>query len=698
MPIPVYGQRTNAPTGLQLATRQTQPNALGEVGSALQAGAGLLQQQQALAKQKDEERAAVFANESLMSSRAKWVEEFQKRQNEAGESAEGFSLSVLEAFDTDSQERIQKAPTEQSRQYLKQRLSETRLALQQDALQFEARRGVEYKASGLDRALNTARTAAEFSPNSFATILAEQRAAIDASGLPADIQAKARQASQDALATASVEGQIRRNPYSALKDLNNEKTENLAVKSLDFDARQTLRNRAEAEIRQREAEQRQRQGEAQQALAVQTRDAVAAYRQGLNFDNPPTRAQFVAAMGADGQKAYESFQKEQQLGSDLAQLATLPPEEQTKLLKARSPGDLGDTATAGVAEKTERYRVLIAQAQGLERAKQEDPAAYVSRYSPRIAQLQAQSNTPEGAQAFANATLAEQRYLGVQNPRVLTDAQASELAQSFGRAGGEEVSQLLQQEQQRWGDAWPKVYGELTAKKIPAAALAIGRGMSPGASTRLAGVANLPFDELQKGVENKPGEVNDELNTQFAEFGKAMAVGVGGGQVFAGMYEAAQRLTYSYLRQGQSLQDSAARAYNEVIGDHYAFHTLNDQTYRVPREIDGRYIDDNAVSDGAATAIRKVPVQDLQLPEALQFSDEATVKRELSNAIIKRGYFGTSPQGEDGLTLFLDGFPMLRKDGNPYTLSWDELTQIAVETEERSRAERREIDNTVRMR
>ena len=73
---------------------------------------------------------------------------------------------------------------------------------------------------------------------------------------------------------------------------------------------------------------------------------------------------------------------------------------------------------------------------------------------------------------------------------------------------------------------------------------------------------------------------------------------------------------------------------------------------------------------------------------ALQFSDGVTAKKELAQAIKKRGYFGTSPDGEQGLQLFLDGFPVLRTDGKPYTLGWDELGRAGVADAELKRAQR----------
>jgi len=195
------------------------------VAQALESIAADQAQLRAFERQKAEERAAVWANDQLMGVRSRWLEELQKRQESAEGAAAGFTLQTLTDFDAQADEIIKQAPTEASRNWLKDRLGALRLSLQQDALAFEAQRGVEFKVDGLERAVDAARTAAEFRPQDFATLAAEQRAAIEASGLPADAQAKLTQKSVGAIAAAAVQGMIRRDPYAALRLLNTDPQE-----------------------------------------------------------------------------------------------------------------------------------------------------------------------------------------------------------------------------------------------------------------------------------------------------------------------------------------------------------------------------------------------------------------------------------------------------------------------------------------
>jgi len=680
-----YEQRTSAQVGSLGPGPVQQPFSQGAVtGSIGRALGGMVDDQinlRAFEKQKAEERAAVQAHEAVTATRSRWIEELRTRQESAAEDGAGFAASTLEAFDKDSTERVKVMPTQASRDWLKQRLADVRLGLQSDALAFEAQRGAEYKVNGLARSVDQARIAAEFRPEEFGTLAAEQIAAIEASGLNAAAQAKLVQDSTLKLADASVRGMIRANPYTALKELNDEDSRSLPVRALSFDQRRTLRDAAGAEIRRREAEAKQLQAEGRQALAERVRDATVAYRMGLDFDAPPSRSEFLTVLGAeDGEKAYQAFTKEQEVGAAVSALATASDAEQTDLLKQFAP-----TGTAGVADAAERYRVLSGQAQELRRQRESDPAGYAARYSPRVqAALETSQDSPEAARAYATATIAEQRRLGVSQPQILPDALASDLAQSFYTQGGEQVAALLQTEQEKWGAHWPQVFGELSAKKLPPAALAIGRGMEPGAAIRLASVAGIPMDELKKGVDVPANDLREELTNSMSEFRLSLDGVVGGENTFASMYDAAERLTYSYLRQGKKLSDATDQAYREVLGDHYAFHEVNGRVFRVPAEHDVR-----SIELGARRALDSVSMDDLQAVIPTSTGTAEIAAEDYQRAIRRSGYWVTSSNQERGLALFLDGAPVLRKDGSVFEVTWDQLREDVQSNRE---ALEREID------
>jgi hypothetical protein len=665
--IPVYEQRTSA----------VGPSQLSRVSPAVASGAGLaavgqavgdvsrdLMQVKLMQEQQAEQRAAVWATEKAMSNRSEWVDRFRKMQASASEDGTGFQASVLEQFDSGTEELLQQAPTSASRDWLREQLGRQRLALQEESGAFEQQRGTDFKVGGIARAADAARISAQARPQDFDTLAAELTGAIAVSGLSPKVQATLREKSAEAVAAAAVTGMIDRDPHGTLKQLNQERPESRAIRVLNYDQRQALRREAETEIARREAAAKHEQAEAKQALGERVRDAVTAYRLGLDFDAPPARADFIVALGKeDGDKAYENFTHEQQLGADLQVLATMPPQEQAQLLAKRAP-----TGSEGVAESAERFRVLAAQTQQLNRQRDADPAAYVTKYSDKVRAAFAQADqSPEAAQSYATAALAEQRRLGVKQPRILPDEVASSIAGAFNTATGEQLVGMIQTEETKWGSQWPRVFGELAAKKMPASALAIGRGMAPGPAVRLASIAALPMEELQKGIPDPPSDVREAIVPQMADFQRSLDGVIGGERTFADMYEAVQRLTYSYVRQGVAVNKAAKRAYSEVLGDHYAFRDANGHTFRVPIEQDS-----DAIEIGAQAAMKSLP-QDLQMPVG---AANPNLYADYVRAIGKHGYWVTSVEGENGLTLFLDGAPVLRGNGSTYSLTWDQLRAL----------------------
>jgi len=628
-------------------------------------------------KQKAEERAAVQAHESVMATRSRWVEELPKRQKAASETAEGFSVEILKDFDADAAERVKGMPTEQSRQWLKGRLAETRLALQQDASGFEARRGAEYKVNGLIRAADAGKTSVEFRPDTFPTLAAEHRTAIEASGLNAEAKRKLTEEGIQQLASAAVQGMIRDNPYTALKELNNEKTKTLSVKALDFEQRQALRRGAEAEINRIEAEQRSRNVELRAALGDQLQDIAAAAQAGIPVDAVPSKAILKVAFGDyEGEQKYQAAQAMAGLSSTISGLHQLPTDELVKEVAKSRPKQV-----EGAAEQGQIYNIVRASAERILTAREDDPASYVATTNPSVKQAQvamvSAPNDPDAAQAYARATLAEQARLGIIAPEVLPKAHVSAIASQFFKQtekgeSGEKFALSIRAEQERWGRYWPQVFGQLQAEKVPGAVLAIGRGMAPGPSTRLASVATVPMAELKNGIKVMPSDVTAKIEGQIQPFVQSLDGVVGAEHTRAGMYEAIERLTYSYLAQGKSVGDASEQAYQEVLGANYAFHDFNSRTFRVPVENE---FDD--VEFGAETALEQASAANLRAPYHTEFSSEEDAKSDLSRAIQTRGYWVTSADNERGLALFVDGAPVLKADGSVYEVSWAELRNIA---------------------
>lgn len=623
-------------------------------------------------QQKAEERAAVWANEQVTSMRSRWLEELPKRQEAASETAEGFTLQTLTDFDAQSDEVIKQAPTEASRNWLKDRLSQVRLGLQADALGFEAQRGVEFKVNGLTRSVDNARIAAEFRPDEFPNLAAEQLAAIRASGLSADAQSKLIQDATHKLASASVQGMIRRNPYDALKELNNEKSENLAVRALNFDQRQILRNQAEAEVNRRESEKKASLVEVRQALNDQLTDIRAAATAGMPIDNIPSRDALVAAFGQqEGEQRYKQALNYANLAPKLAALHQSSIGEIAQTVEAFQPKQV-----EGAADQLALLGIVQQQAQAILRQREQDAGGYLATHSPSVRaawnafQEADGDEMGEAAAEYLSAVRAEKERLGIQSLDVLPASYADALVTRLTRPqGAETLATAMASEAERWGEAWPAVYRQVS-KQLPDAALVIGSGIPKRAADTLALMSQKTGEELKRLV--PAGQTMNEVETQVAD---ALAdltstFGPEGATVLTAVHNSTVKTAIGYMASGSSFSDAIEQAAQDIANSRYHFETFRGQAYRVPIDLDPDLVD-----EGASFFLENY----LQAPGTVEIPagvPEETMLRQASDHIRRTGYWRTAPD-ESGLRLYVGNAIVPGVNGKPVQLSWAELEELA---------------------
>jgi hypothetical protein len=451
--IEMFQQRTSPNVGANLAKVDPGIAEIAGRGGEALARAGREIAQDALTireldQRQEDEKGAVWANEQAMANRSEWTTKLPQMMDEAPEDGTDFSKNVLSDFDESTSKILENAPNPRARTRLQQTLQQQRLVLQEQSQQFQREQGVKFKLKGTERALDSAMISARARPEDFESLATEHDAAVQSAGFTPKVSADVREKSYRALAGAAVEGLIQRDPHKTLAELNSETPATASIRALNFDQRDHLRMKAEQEIRERDADAKRQQSELKQSLSDKVRDATTSYRMGLDYDQPPTRMDFVAALGSeDGNKEYANFTKEQQLGADLKGLAMMPPEEQQQLIESRAP-----KGTEGAAEDAQRYHVLTQQAKFLNEQREKDPAAYVVQYSPAVQRaFAAAPSSPEAAQQYALTSLAEQKRLGVTQPQVLPEGAASTIAQKFYAGNGEDTAALVATEQQKWG-------------------------------------------------------------------------------------------------------------------------------------------------------------------------------------------------------------------------------------------------------
>ena len=390
---------------------------------------------------------------------------------------------------------------------------------------------------------------------------------------------------------------------------------------IDEDIKQSIITKANREV---EIATKRAQIVAQKDLSVRIKDSTAAYLQGKIPGDAPDEEDFIEAYGEDAQARFSEFKEFESLGSDINALATLPTDQARTLLLDRQP-----VPGEGYAADLQRYNTLVVAAQNLEKQKQSDPVQYISEHTDIDPSDRA-------------SLVAEQERLGVRQPKLLADSQASEIARQFSNVedGGQNSAELIEGLEGEYGDDWPTVFRQLSSK-LPPAALVIGAGVDPQVANTLARIAHTPTKELKAGLETvEASDAKRNVLEAMTDFRKTLAPQVGGERVFSTVAGEAERLAYTYMAAGADSSEAAERAYAEVVGSKYEFA----ETYRVPAEYDFDQIEDNLDDI--------VSINDFELPGESQFSESFVQSRK--QELIDNSYWVTSPN-EDGLVLYHNG-------------------------------------------
>ena len=428
--------------------------------------------------------------------------------------------------------------------------------------------------------------------------------------------------------------------------------------------------RLEAEARQRQVEARQLQAINRMELSSRVQDASAAYSQGLDFDNPPSKVDFAAAYGPEkGAKEYDRFSKVQALAPAIREFATADPQERQQILAKFQPAQDG-TAGEGFKEDSQLYQHLTNVGVGLMKQQQTDPAAYVAKYSPTVQHAFStaqREGTPEAYQAYSRTTLAEQQRLGVKQPKLLPDAAADQLVANFNNQlnGGENAATMIEDQQKLWGKDFPAVLQQV-GNKLPAEAQVIATGLPKDIAERMASVASIKDSDLSLGLQKgQKDTITQSVSSAMEPFAQSLQGQSGGISTYNTMFQAATRTATSYVLQGMDPDKAASKVVNGMLNDKYDFFG----TYRVPKTQDTQ-----AVSRGAAQAMRQIKADDLMpLPGIGGVTEEQNLK-QLHEALQSSGQWVPN-EDESGLSLTLNGYRVRGKDGQPITRSWADLQQ-----------------------
>ena len=420
--------------------------------------------------------------------------------------------------------------------------------------------------------------------------------------------------------------------------------------------------RIEASITSRaralESRERARQAAARQDISARLQDSLTSWEQGQDAPAAPTRAEVLAAYGAEeGEKVWQRVEAGRRFGADVRALGSMTPEGQRQFLQQRRPVP-GDAATAG-----ERHALLEKAVRQDNALRRTDPGAYLVMHDADVsAALEAlgKEPTPDNARAYARAVRAGMEARGMAFdagtpllPKSRADALADTIRQSEDPAG--QLAAL----QSTFGTEWPAVQRQIVqGGRLPAAMCVMAGGMEAEDGRLLMDSYRdkdfLGHAEAALGVRETDvrasvrRSLDDLLSTVRAQGDLSLG---------AALMDSATRLALSYMQRGDDLQSAAGRAARAVGSGRYAYR----DGYRVPLRHDA-----DRISRGARRALWSVAAGDtLAMPQGLSRADlAATVRRD--------GTWVTLPD-ESGLQLFVLGRPVRDREGEPVVKTWDEL-------------------------
>ncbi len=259
--------------------------------------------------------------------------------------------------------------------------------------------------------------------------------------------------------------------------------------------------------------------------------------------------------------------------------------------------NLGDTGAAPVVDTpdnaelrqrvAQRYEAMLAQKHAALGA---DPAAFVAGHpTVQAAEAAIDPNDPATFQAYQRASLAVQTQLGVQNPRILGNAQVQDIVQKLSQTdpAKADIGQVLDATAKQYGSTWPQAFGELVkvgklspeyqtlavmdAPSQVTARADFQRSLQAGTPEQLKTAAG---SIAAKAIDDPTTGLDDKLE----DFRGTTMFNSGGLQLYNTVRSSVQRLAYYYAAQGKDGATALSMATDGILGKYDMSGTM-----RVPK-------------------------------------------------------------------------------------------------------------------
>lgn len=348
-----------------------------------------------------------------------------------------------------------------------------------------------------------------------------------------------------------------------------QKSRTLAM--VDPDMELQLKHYAETRVKQSTAQFR---GDADRMLT----DLTAAHKDGKVEQVPLDFAFFQKAYGPDAQRLHDEYQRSRAMGQDIAAFGTMSETEIAATIARTAPA-----VGPGYAAEDARQNTRIQAATHVLQKRAADPVTYAVSTSPdarRYAeQLRSTGLTPEARQnltgRYLDAQLAEQRRLGIREPRLLSVREADAIgAQAMNARKPEDSANLIAALESQYGERYfPQVFNELVkSQKISGELMIIPNLPSQSARETVSRLSRVKETDLAVGVpDGYKKTIDDGVAGLLVDLVKSVPIANKQSVDLVNSYESSlKKIAYEQSAAGVDASTAVARAKDMLFG-HYEF-------------------------------------------------------------------------------------------------------------------------------
>jgi hypothetical protein len=678
----------------------TTPNVVGEVygaGAALKDVGRVLDKGADLVQQYAESQEMAKATKDLADIYGQWDAHLQDRKNNAEPGAPDFTSAVLKDYDDNAKRTVENFSTPKVRQFIDERLSNHRLSIQNDALNFQAASGLQYKVDTATQATRVYANTLVSNPALLDQSLENLTIAIDNIGLPASKKGEFLQKAQATLVESAVGGLAEKNPQQALKNLN----DGLYDTQIDPNTKASLIARAQSRIDlgdqrfQNEIEQKLKDRKAMILTgAVSPTELPPIPQEALQKAYPEKKYPGVAKSIAYQQNLQNEigFKVMEATGGDeKAYVKTY----QELLSMKNSPEEENAAIRIGVVSEA------LKEMDNFKKALNNSPAALVLQYDQSVQNARSHladdiPDEPVVFQSYAKTSIAAQKMRGVPDNKLqILDEQllGGVTAELQAAKDGRSLTNILETQAAQWGEYWPIAVRQIGKELEPGYQTVIGTSEKENTNNMLGRLASgkayvFPRSDIATALKQLPANKNTVPATDQKVIKDAIQGDAGDLKVFMdsipSSFEAAnirddtQAAISAYAlflraQKGVDASTAASQAVVGVINSRYALVNTDEIKARIPRSVN---VSSTKVEKGAEILKQTVPNLKVNIPKD---TDEAAFFEELVNG----GVWKTS-SGDEGLVL-IDAtdspvfYAELGADGRPRPVqfTWAQIAEQA---------------------